>query len=163
MEPIEFIRNSKKTFNLEWRDRHTHIDRHTDRPFYWVALCATNNVPLHIVIALVRLSSWETVNWMDCNGNTALDWAVLFNNRSAALYFSWLGAECKRENRKYRGVTLLGRGYEQADLVDYIVYWDNLILMIFLFWLRFTRHMSLSRILISAWNADDDAVVYCLL
>ena len=74
---------------------------------------------MDIMIALVRLSSWETVNWMDCNGNTALDWAVLFNNRSAAPYFSWLGAECKRENRKYRGVTLqdvtLDSGHREAE------------------------------------------------
>ena len=80
------------------------------------------DAPLDIVIALVRLSTWGTVNMKNRYGRTALDWAVLFNNRSAALYFSWLGAECKRENRNYRGVTLLGRGYEQADLVDYIVY-----------------------------------------
>ena len=49
--------------------------------------------PLDIVITLVRLSSWETVNMKDSGGYTALDWAVESNNTSAALYLSWLGAE----------------------------------------------------------------------
>ena len=49
--------------------------------------------PLDIVIALVRLSSWKTVNMKDSVGETALDWAVQKNNTSAALYLSWLGAE----------------------------------------------------------------------
>ena len=39
-------------------------------------------------------------------GRTALDCAVVSNNTSAALYLSWLGAECREENRKYREVTL---------------------------------------------------------
>ena len=62
--------------------------------------------PLDIVITLVRLSSWETVNRKESDGYTALDYAVLGNNTSAVLYLSWLGAECREENRKYREVTL---------------------------------------------------------
>ena len=62
--------------------------------------------PLDIVIALVRLSSWETVNMKDRIGYTALDWAIRSNNTSAVLYVSWLGAECKEEKRKYKEVTL---------------------------------------------------------
>ena len=62
--------------------------------------------PLDIVIALVRLSSQETVNRKTSSSNTALDYAVLSNNTSAALYLSWLGAECREENRKYSEVTL---------------------------------------------------------
>ena len=52
-----------------------------------------HKAPLDIVITLVRLSSWETVNMKDSGGYTALDWAVESNNTSAALYLSWLGAE----------------------------------------------------------------------
>ena len=40
--------------------------------------------------------SWETVNIMDCNGDTALDWT---GQSSAALYLSWLGAKCIEQNR----------------------------------------------------------------
>ena len=58
------------------------------------------------MISLARLSSWETVNLEDRWGNTALDWAARCNNPSAALYLSWLGAECKEENRKYSKITL---------------------------------------------------------
>ena len=55
--------------------------------------------PLDIVFTLVRLSSWETVNRKDGWGYTALDLALERRNTSAALYLSWLGAECKEENR----------------------------------------------------------------
>ena len=67
---------------------------------------AMYGAPLDIVITLVRLSSWETVNMEDGDGDTALDCAVQSKNTSAALYLSWLGAECEEENRKYREVTL---------------------------------------------------------
>ena len=62
--------------------------------------------PLDIVITLVRLSSWKTVNMKGSDDATALDRAVMCNNTSAALYLSWLGAECREENRKYKEVTL---------------------------------------------------------
>merc|ERR1719397_133323 len=73
--------------------------------------------PLDIVITLVRLSSWETINMKSCQSlvkrrnwgfRTDMDLAVpeLGSNTSTALYLSWLGAECKEENRKYRVVTL---------------------------------------------------------
>jgi len=60
--------------------------------------------PLDIVISVARLSSWETVNMEDRLKDTVLDWAGL--GTSAALYLSWLGVECKEENRKFREVTL---------------------------------------------------------
>ena len=56
---------------------------------------------LDIVISLARLSSWETINMVDFEDSTALDYTVRSNQTSAALYLSWLGAECKEENRKY--------------------------------------------------------------
>jgi len=55
--------------------------------------------PLDVVIGLVRLSSWETINKKNIDGSTALDYAILFNHTSAALYLSWLGAECDERNR----------------------------------------------------------------
>ena len=55
--------------------------------------------PLDILISLVRLCSWETVNMKDRWGKTSLDKAVQFGNTSAALYLSWLGAECEENNR----------------------------------------------------------------
>ena len=64
------------------------------------------DAPLDIVITLVRLSSWETVNMKDWRGYTALDRAVEYNRTSTALYLSWLGAECMEKNRKYSDVTL---------------------------------------------------------
>ena len=65
----------------------------------------TWDAPLDIMITLIKLSSWQTVNQKDSNGLTALDWAVLKNNTGLALYLSWLGAECGKENRKYKKVT----------------------------------------------------------
>ena len=56
---------------------------------------------LNIVMSLARLSSWETINMVDFEDSTALDYTVRSNQTSAALYLSWLGAECKEENRKY--------------------------------------------------------------
>jgi len=55
--------------------------------------------PLDVVIGLVRLSSWETINKKDIKGYTALDYAIQSNHTSAALYLSWLGAECEERNR----------------------------------------------------------------
>ena len=64
------------------------------------------DAPLDVVIALVRLSSWETVNMKDKAGMTALDWASDYNNTSAVLYLSWLGAEGEEENMRSTEVTL---------------------------------------------------------
>ena len=58
--------------------------------------CMRYDPPLDILITLARLSSWETVNIMDCNGDTALDWT---GQSSAPLYLSWLGARCMEQNR----------------------------------------------------------------
>ena len=55
--------------------------------------------PLDIVTTLTRLCTMETVNIKESGGNTALDDAVEFNNTSAALYLSWLGADCKEAYR----------------------------------------------------------------
>ena len=62
------------------------------------------NTPLDIVIKLAKLSSWETVNRQDADGNTALDIAVEEKNIATALYLSWLGVECQEENRIYQKV-----------------------------------------------------------
>jgi len=64
------------------------------------------DAPLDVVITLVRLSSWDTVNMKDKAGMTALDWAADYNHTSAALYLSWLGAECEEENVRSTKVTL---------------------------------------------------------
>ena len=54
--------------------------------------------PLDIVIALAKLTNWDTVNKKttpsEGEGKTALDLAS-FVNPSAALYLTWLGVECK--------------------------------------------------------------------
>ena len=55
--------------------------------------------PLDIVITLTRLSTWETINKKNSDGKTALDKAVEQYHTSAALYLSWLGAECREENQ----------------------------------------------------------------
>jgi len=74
----------------------------------WTALhyACQFDTPLDFVIALVRLSSWETINMKTSMGETALDIAVQSNNTSAALYLTWLGVGCTEENRKYSEVTL---------------------------------------------------------
>jgi len=66
----------------------------------------TGRAQLDIVISLAKLSSWETINRVNIWEDTALDDAVRMNQTSAALYLSWLGAECKEDNRKYTEVTL---------------------------------------------------------
>ena len=65
------------------------------------------DTPLDIVIIVTKLSSWETLNRKvkGC-GDTALDRAVRNKNTSTELYLSWLGADCKAENKKYTDVTL---------------------------------------------------------
>jgi len=74
------------------------------------ALCcaACRNAPLDLVISLVRRSSPVTINMKTVpnNGNTALDYAVEKKEFSTAIYLSWVGAECKEENRKFEDVTL---------------------------------------------------------
>ena len=40
------------------------------------------------------------------NGHTALDEAVEKDELSTAIYLSWLGAECKDENKKFDDVSL---------------------------------------------------------
>ena len=62
--------------------------------------------PLEIVILITKLSNWETVNMKDIDGDTALDLASQDGKTSAMLYLSWLGVECREENRRYREVTL---------------------------------------------------------
>ena len=70
-----------------------------------------HRAPLDIVISLVRLSSWETINMKShLSGNTPLESAFSMCNTSAAIYLSSIGAECG-ENRnedalQYREVTL---------------------------------------------------------
>ena len=63
--------------------------------------------PLDILITLVRLSTWETVNMKTRETLTALDLAVVRDNASAALYLSWLGAECREE---FRNCYFTGQG-----------------------------------------------------
>ena len=67
---------------------------------HWVrGLVGDRGAPLDVVIGLVRLSSWETINKKDSYGYTALDYAIQSNHTSAALYLSWLGAECEERDR----------------------------------------------------------------
>jgi len=71
---------------------------------------AARDPPLDLMISLVRLSSEKTIN-MKCtkslyDGLTALDIAVKESKTSNAIYLSWLGAQCKKENKKYDDVTL---------------------------------------------------------
>jgi len=70
-------------------------------------VAATTNTPFDLLIALTRLASKETIDlkW-SLTGQTALDLAVENNKLSTAIYLSWLGAQCKDENRKYDDVTL---------------------------------------------------------
>ena len=75
----------------------------------WTAVhhaCIDKGTPLDIVIQLVNLCSKETVNMRTDFGHTPLDLAVMCRNTTAALYLSWLEAECREENRKYREVNL---------------------------------------------------------
>ena len=72
--------------------------------------CMSDQTPLDVLIHLVKLTSWQTINMREYYGHTALDMLIQYNDKnhgtSAALYLSWLGAECKEENRKYREVSL---------------------------------------------------------
>ena len=66
------------------------------------------HTPLDLVIALARLASKETIDlkWR-YDESTALDLACQFHgSRAFSIYLSWLGAECKDENRKFTDVTL---------------------------------------------------------
>merc|ERR1712025_994843 len=83
---------------LDVNIRNVHNDIALEHAVTW-------NAPLDIMITLIKLSSWQTVNQKDSNGLTALDWAVLKNNTGLVLYLSWLGAECGKENQKYKKVT----------------------------------------------------------
>jgi len=85
-------------------------------------LAARSNTPLDLLIALARLASKETIDLKrtsdkyEWNGLTALDMAVKKSRASNAIYLSWLGAQCKDENRKFDEVTLqtwLDAGCEQ--------------------------------------------------
>ena len=77
-----------------------------DHPYFHGSLTAFHfafvtmaYIPLDIVIRLATLTSWETINKkIIMDGRTVLDVAVR-TNVSAALYLSWLGAECREENR----------------------------------------------------------------
>jgi len=68
-------------------------------------------LPLELMISVVRLASKETIN-MKCTiespyiGLTALDIAIKKGEISTAIYLSWLGAQCKDENKKFGDVTL---------------------------------------------------------
>ena len=66
-----------------------------------VHVACIGNAPLDILVTLVRVPSLGMVNMKNHYDATALDWAVGegANNPSAALYLSWLGAECKEKNK----------------------------------------------------------------
>ena len=53
-------------------------------------------------VALANMS----INQQDGDGDTALDLFVLARYTSAVLYFSWLGAACKPENKRQDPVTV---------------------------------------------------------
>ena len=78
-------------------------DRSNETALHWA--CG-NDAPLDIMITLAKLSTWDTVNMQDNWGDTVLDDTATIAATSAALYLSWLGAECKEENRQYGKVTL---------------------------------------------------------
>jgi len=77
-------------------------------------MASREGLPLEPLIILATLASKETINLkMNNDGSgheficsTALDIAVKFDHTSIAIYLSWLGAECKDENRKFCDVTL---------------------------------------------------------
>jgi len=84
-----------------------------DDVYFSSALHAAANVnaPFDLVISLAKFSSKETMNSKlhgSLHALTALDVAVQKNLPlpSIAIYLSWLGAECKEENRKFSNVTL---------------------------------------------------------
>ena len=74
------------------------------------------DTPLDIIIKLAKMSTWETLNLKSNVNCTALDMAIEEDQTSIAIYLSWLGTNCKKENKKYREVTLdtwLEAGCEQ--------------------------------------------------
>ena len=77
------------------------------------------DTPLDITIQLIKLSSWQTVN-KKTGCDTALDLAAQYST-STAIYLSWLGAECREENRKYKEVTL--QTWIEADCQEEAQYW----------------------------------------
>jgi len=81
-----------------------------------LAVSRDGGSPLELLITLTKLASKETINLKTTNdadgsvyrwiGCTALDIAVKSDQTSIAIYLSWLGAQCKEENRKFGDVTL---------------------------------------------------------
>jgi len=65
----------------------------------YAAICGKTS--LDIVVWIAKLSSLSTLNQRNSLGLglTALDIAVQLRRTSAALYLSWLGAECKEKNK----------------------------------------------------------------
>ena len=55
---------------------------------------------------MAQISSQQTINQMDSDGDTAQDLAVLRGHTSAAMYLSWLGAACRPENKRADPVTV---------------------------------------------------------
>ena len=99
MRALLFTRHSLSRWLLSLPGLDTNISSKNN--FTALHCACWSGAPLDIVMSLTRLSSWETVNRKDNWGRTALDLAVKRNNASAALHLSWLGAECKEENRSY--------------------------------------------------------------
>ena len=82
---------------------------------FHLAAVRKEGIPLELLITLATLASKETINLKITNdgydehrfsGSTALDIAVKEDHPSTAIYLSWLGAQCKEENRKFGDVTL---------------------------------------------------------
>ena len=66
--------------------------------------CSRFTTPVDIVITLARLAGRAVLDQADSTGNTALDCAVQWNRTSAALYLTWLGANCKQKNKRFTEV-----------------------------------------------------------
>ena len=100
MQSFSEVKHSLARWLLERPELNTNFISHDGTTILQHA-CKMNDddTPLDIIIQLTKLCSWETVNRKDRWGDTALDYAVIYRNTSAALYLSWLGAECKEENR----------------------------------------------------------------
>jgi len=86
-----------------------------------------NRLPvLPVVILLTKLSSEETLNskvTVDNVSGTVLDVAVENGLLTSAIYLSWLGIECKDQNKKYTDISLqtwLDEGLEE-DAVAWAV------------------------------------------
>jgi len=84
--------------------------------FLFVAIHAAaahcDKTPLDVVITVAKMTSKHNINRKLPQGEweeedvTALDIAVQKTPLSTAIYLSWLGAECKEENKKFGDVTL---------------------------------------------------------